>query len=106
MAPKLDTVILVTGDGDFVPLVEYLKYHEGCQVEVITFAQSASARLKEVAHDFIDMSEDPKKFLLNFRPMRNNKPPRGKKEFRPLMNRRPSEPDASQIEANKITPFE
>src|SRR3984957_4199794 len=25
MAPKLDTVILVSGDGDFVPLVEYLK---------------------------------------------------------------------------------
>lgn len=72
MAPKLDTIILVTGDGDFVPLVEYLKYHEGCQVEVITFGQSASARLKEVAHDFIDMADDPKKFLINFRGPRNN----------------------------------
>ena len=36
-SPKLDTVILFTGDGDFVPLVEYLKIHGGCQVEVVSF---------------------------------------------------------------------
>ena len=29
LAPKLDAVILVTGDGDFVPLVEYLQVNEG-----------------------------------------------------------------------------
>jgi uncharacterized LabA/DUF88 family protein len=71
MAPKLDTIILVTGDGDFVPLVEYLRYHEGCQVEVITFGQSASARLKEATDEFIDMADDPKKFLMNYRPTRS-----------------------------------
>ncbi len=73
MAPKLDTVILATGDGDFCPLVEYLKYHEGCHVEVISFGKSSSQKLIEAAHDFIDMSEDPKKYLLNFRgnPRRN-----------------------------------
>ncbi len=64
MAPKLDTVILATGDGDFVPLVEYLKTKEGCQVEVVAFGKSASGRLKEVADDFIDLSDDPKKFLI------------------------------------------
>src|SRR3989338_6116911 len=32
MAPKLDAVILVSGDGDFVPLVEYLRVHSGIQV--------------------------------------------------------------------------
>lgn len=67
MAPKLDTVILATGDGDFVPLVEYLKYTEGCQVEVISFGKSASSRLREAAHDFIDMSENPRTFLLGYR---------------------------------------
>ena len=36
MAPRLDAVVLVTGDGDFVPLVEYLKNHSGNQVEVIS----------------------------------------------------------------------
>lgn len=64
MAPKLDTVILVSGDGDFVPLVEYLKVNEGCQVEVIAFGESSSKSLRDVADDFIDLSEDSRKFLL------------------------------------------
>lgn len=67
MAPKLDTVILATGDGDFVPLAEYLKMREGCQVEVITFGKSASSRLRESADDFIDMDQDPRKYLIGYR---------------------------------------
>lgn len=63
MAPKLDVVVLATGDGDFVPLVEYLGMM-GCQVEVISFGKSSSGRLKEAADDFIDMCEDPKLYLL------------------------------------------
>lgn len=73
MAPKLDTVIIATGDGDFCPLVEYLQMHEGCQVEVISFGKSSSQKLKEIADDFIDMSEDPRKFLLNFRGSSNRR---------------------------------
>jgi uncharacterized LabA/DUF88 family protein len=64
---KLDTIILATGDGDFIPLVEYLKVHAGCQVEVITFGKSCSARLKEAADEFIDMDENPKRYLINYR---------------------------------------
>jgi uncharacterized LabA/DUF88 family protein len=64
LATKLDAVVLATGDGDFVPLVEYLKNSYGIQVEVIAFGRSASQRLKEAADDFIDMSQDPKKFLM------------------------------------------
>ncbi len=70
MAPKLDTVILFTGDGDFVPLVEYLKIHSGCQVEVASFGRSTSLRLKEATDHFLDLDEDPKRYLLNYRPMR------------------------------------
>lgn len=66
-SPKLDTVILATGDGDFVPLVEYLKVHAGCQVEVITFGRSCSARLKEIADEVIDMDENVKRYLINYR---------------------------------------
>src|SRR3989304_5702228 len=40
-APKLDAVVIVSGDGDFVPLVEYLKFTMGLQVEVIAFGRSA-----------------------------------------------------------------
>lgn len=63
LAPKLDAVVLATGDGDFVPLVEYLK-NAGTQVEVIAFGKSSSQRLKDAADDFIDMSGTPQKFLM------------------------------------------
>lgn len=67
LAPKLDTVVIVSGDGDFVPLIEYLDLHEGCQVEVISFGKSSSAKLKEAAHAFTDMCEDPKKYTISAR---------------------------------------
>ena len=65
LAPKLDAVVLVSGDGDFVPLVEYLK--TSAQVEAIAFGKSASARLKEVVDDFTDLDKDPRKYLIGYR---------------------------------------
>lgn len=66
LAPRLDAVIIASGDGDFVPLVEYLKIHSGNQVEVVAFGKSTSARLKEAADDFLDLGDNPKPFLLDF----------------------------------------
>lgn len=60
MASFLDTIVLVTGDGDFVPLVEYLKWGLGREVEVAAFARSASGKLKEAADVFIDLGEVPR----------------------------------------------
>ena len=65
MASKLDVIVIAAGDGDFVPLVEYLKM-QGCQVEIIAFGKSSSSLLKEVADDFIDVCEDPKKYLIGY----------------------------------------
>ena len=67
MAPKLDAVILVSGDGDFVPLVEYLRVHSGIQVEVVSFGKSTSGKLREVAADFVDLSANPRKYLIGTR---------------------------------------
>jgi uncharacterized LabA/DUF88 family protein len=64
MAPKLDAVIIASGDGDFVPLVQYLKENMGCQVEVISFGKSTSSKLVEAADDFLDLCGNPKKYLL------------------------------------------
>ena len=64
LAPKLDTVILLSGDGDFVPLVEYLKTNEGCQVEVVSFGKSTSAKLIEATDDFLDLDLNPRKYLI------------------------------------------
>lgn len=66
MAPKLDAIIIVSGDGDFVPLCNYLRYHHGVQVEIATFGQSASASLKTVADDFLDLSQHAKKYLIGY----------------------------------------
>ncbi len=64
MAPRLDTLVLVSGDGDFVPLVEHLKRALGCRVEVIAFGKSASGKLREAADEFTDIDANPKKFLI------------------------------------------
>lgn len=64
LAPKLDTVILVTGDGDFVPLVEYLQENQGCQVEVVSFGKSSSSKLIEATDDFLDLDINPRKYLM------------------------------------------
>ncbi len=63
LAPALDAIVLCSGDGDFVPLVEQLK-SMGKQVEVVAFSKSASSMLKEAADDFTDLCENPKKYLL------------------------------------------
>ena len=63
IAQKVDSIVLVTGDGDFVPLVEHLK-SEGVQVEVVSFGRSTSSKLKEAAEAFMDMDEESSRYLL------------------------------------------
>ncbi len=60
MASFLDVIILVTGDGDFIPLVDYLKWGAGRSVEVAAFRRSASSKLQEAADTFINIEELPK----------------------------------------------
>jgi uncharacterized LabA/DUF88 family protein len=63
IAPLLDVVIIVSGDGDFVPLVEYLKYH-GLQVEVAAFRGTTATKLVEAADSFTDLSELSNEILI------------------------------------------
>jgi uncharacterized LabA/DUF88 family protein len=65
LANKLDSVVIVSGDGDFVPLVEYLKLSAGCQVEVMSFGKSTSSKLIEAADDFIDLDKKQQKYLIH-----------------------------------------
>lgn len=67
LAPKLDTIVIASGDGDFIPLIQYLDLNKGCQVEVISFGKSSSGKLKEAAHAFTDMCDDPRKFTITSR---------------------------------------
>jgi uncharacterized LabA/DUF88 family protein len=63
MAPRLDCVVIASGDGDFVPLVQYLQTL-GVQVEVVSFGKSTSGKLREAVDDFVDLSENPRKYLM------------------------------------------
>ena len=67
LAPKLDAIIIASGDGDFVPLVEYLRINMGTQVEVVAFGKSSSSKLRDAADDFFDLSDDPSKYLIGFK---------------------------------------
>lgn len=64
MSPRLDSVVIVSGDGDFIPLVEYLQT-SGVQVEVVSFGKSTSGKLREAVDDFVDLSLDPDKYLMH-----------------------------------------
>jgi uncharacterized protein (TIGR00288 family) len=63
LSEKVDVIILVSGDGDFLPLVKYVQ-PKGCLVEIVAFRETASSKLVEAADDFINLSEDKKKFLI------------------------------------------
>lgn len=63
LGPKLDVLVLISGDGDYVPALEYLR-NQGHRIEVIGFGKSTSAKLIVEADSFIDLDLESKKFLL------------------------------------------
>jgi uncharacterized LabA/DUF88 family protein len=75
MAPKLDAIVLCSGDGDYSELLHHAKA-EGCRVEVISFGKSTSSRLLEEVDDFIDMDQGHEKFILAGKPTNGAKGPR------------------------------
>lgn len=60
---KLDVVVLVSGDGDYIPLVEYLRGN-GCIVEVMAFGKTMSGKLREAVDDFVDLEKDANRYLI------------------------------------------
>ncbi len=63
LAEKLDVLILVSGDGDYLPVMSYIQNNKGCLVEVMAFRKTCSSRLVEEADDFTDLGSN-KKFLI------------------------------------------
>lgn len=63
LSDSVDVVVLVSGDGDYVPLVEYLQAAKGCRVEIMAFRQTTSSKLIEQVDEFISLS-DNRKFLI------------------------------------------
>lgn len=66
-APKIDTVVLISGDGDYIPLVEHLQKAMGCRVEVVAFGKSTSGKLIEAADSFLDLDKRSARYLMKER---------------------------------------
>ena len=64
LGKKVDSVVLVSGDGDYIPVVKYLQLSEGCQVELYAFGKTCSSALVEEVDDFVDMDEHKRQFLI------------------------------------------
>lgn len=102
IASKVDVIVLATGDGDFVPLVEYLKAH-GVICEVAAFAESTNARLREVADAFMDLSSEPDRFLIGYRGRRKTEKEEPEKPSRRKGARRESPPEDNTPSRIRIT---
>lgn len=63
LGSKVDSIILVSGDGDYIPVVTYLQQAFGCLVEIIAFSKTCSKNLIESADSFIDIEEKKKELL-------------------------------------------
>lgn len=68
MSDNLDVVVIISGDGDYIPLVEYLQ-HKGKIVEVGSFRETTSTRLVEAVgkNHYINLSENKRSFLISSR---------------------------------------
>jgi uncharacterized LabA/DUF88 family protein len=73
LASKVDVVVLVTGDGDYAPLVRYLQNNKGCRVELLGFKKTTSAALIEEVDKYEDLSENTKKYLVRQRKPRTRR---------------------------------
>jgi len=63
LAPSLDALVIVSGDGDYLPLVEYLQSN-GKQVEAVAFGDTTSSKLIESVDCFFNLGEDTDKYLI------------------------------------------
>jgi uncharacterized LabA/DUF88 family protein len=81
---KVDSIVLVSGDGDYVPVVSYLQQSLGCLVEVIAFSRSTSHHLKDVCDDFTAIEDYKSKLLF----------PLTRKKFTPNNNTKNVEPSS------------
>jgi len=64
IAENIDVIVLVSGDGDYIPLVNYLQSNRGVLVEGIAFGETSSKKLVEELDDFVNLSDNKSRYLL------------------------------------------
>lgn len=65
LANSLDVIVLLSGDGDYIPLVSYLQDGFGKRVEVAGFGNAVSMKLQEAADEFLDLSANQSVFTMH-----------------------------------------
>jgi len=55
---ELDVIVLVSGDGDFIELIKFLKEKSKIPVEVAAFQHNVARDLKDIADDFHTIGEE------------------------------------------------
>lgn len=63
MSEKLDSVVLVSGDGDFTEVLKYVR-SRGLRAEVMAFKKTTSSTLLTEADSYCDFGSNPAKFLI------------------------------------------
>lgn len=63
LSEKIDVVVLVSGDGDFIPMLNYVK-ERGAIARVLAFGRSASSKMEEMADEFVDLDKDVQDYLI------------------------------------------
>ncbi len=64
LSQRVDVIVLVSGDGDYAPLVRYIQNSTGCRVEGMAFSESTSGLLLDELDSFMNLSENKRRFLL------------------------------------------
>uniref|UniRef100_A0A7C4XHS4 NYN domain-containing protein n=1 Tax=candidate division WWE3 bacterium TaxID=2053526 RepID=A0A7C4XHS4_UNCKA len=63
MIPKVDVIVLVSGDGDYSDLLAFAK-SQGVRTEVVAFGKTTSHKILDETDEFLDLSKEPRKFLM------------------------------------------
>jgi uncharacterized LabA/DUF88 family protein len=90
MSERLDVVAIVSGDGDFVDLVNFLKAR-GVRVEVYSFAYSTAEELRGAATEYFQMGSE---MVINPRP----NPQAAQTQYSGYERSLPLSDDASEID--------
>jgi len=92
MLDMLDVVVIVSGDGDFIPLVEYIQ-NRGRLVEVRAFRETTSTKLVEAVDQYTNLSENKRRYLIGPKASEETSSPRTPSE------KTPPEPEAFFMDA-------
>lgn len=103
MIDMLDVVVIVSGDGDFLPLVKYVQ-SRGRIVQAMAFRETTSSRLVEEVDGYINLSADPGRYLIGPAPRATKRRTTTRKSAGAKPRTTKSSPETSTAPESPTTP--